>query len=263
MEWFGQLNVIYQALLATIFTWGVTALGAASVFLFKNINQKILDCTLGFASGVMIAASFWSLLNPSIELSEQLGYVKWLLPALGFLFGGFFVILADMFLDKCMNKNNRKFKENKRSILLISAITIHNIPEGLSIGVAFGSILLGIEGATLVSACLLAIGIGLQNFPEGAGVSLPLKREGHSSFKSFFYGQASGLVEPISGVIGALLAIHTRAILPFLLSFAAGCMISVVGRELLPESSQNHKNYSSIGLISGFIIMMVLDVSLG
>ena len=263
MDWFGQLNVIFQVLIATGFTWGVTALGAASVFLFKNINQRILDCTLGFASGVMLAASFWSLLNPSIELSQQLGYIDWLLPSVGFVMGGLFVICADLFLDNCMKKRNNKGNDNKRSILLISAITIHNIPEGLSIGVAFGSILLGIEGATLVSACLLAIGIGLQNFPEGAGVSLPLKREGYSRFKSFFYGQASGVVEPISGIIGAILSVYTRAILPFLLSFAAGCMISVVGRELLPESTKENKNYSSIGLIGGFIIMMILDVSLG
>lgn len=257
-------NLIFLAFLATLFTYLITALGALSVFFFKKINQKILDLTLGFASGVMIAASFWSLLNPSIELSEQLGYIKWILPALGFLLGGIFVIVSDIFLEKVLSKNESKEKDKKkRSILLISAITLHNIPEGLAIGVAFGSLSLGVEGATLISAILLAIGIGLQNFPEGAGVSLPLRRDGYSRRKSFFYGQASGLVEPLSGVIGALLATLVNSILPFLLSFAAGCMISVVGRELIPESVKENKNYSSIGLLLGFIVMMILDVSLG
>ena len=263
MEWFVNLNVIIQALLATLFTWGITALGACSVFFFKQMNQKILDLTLGFASGVMIAASFWSLLDPSIELSEELGYVSWLLPGLGFLLGGIFVILADIFLDRMMEKKKVSNPSKKRSILLVSAITLHNIPEGLAIGVAFGSVALGIDGASLVSACLLAIGIGLQNFPEGAGVSLPLRREGYSRKKSFIYGQASGIVEPIAGIIGALLSLFIQSILPFLLSFAAGCMISVVGRELLPESTKENKNYATVGLIVGFIVMMILDVSLG
>ena len=262
MEWFSNLNVIVQALIATLFTWGVTALGALSVFFFKKLNQKILDLTLGFASGVMIAASFWSLLNPAIELSEELGYVSWILPSLGFFLGGLFVILADIFLDRMMSRQENS-SGKKRSILLVSAITLHNIPEGLAIGVAFGSIGLGIEGATLVSACLLAIGIGLQNFPEGAGVSLPLRREGYSRSKSFLYGQASGIVEPIAGVLGVVLALFIQSILPFLLSFAAGCMISVVGRELLPESTKENKNHATIGLIIGFIIMMILDVALG
>ena len=263
MMWFSQLHVILQALLATLFTWGVTALGSASVFFFKKINQKILDLALGFAAGVMIAASFWSLLNPSIELSLKLGYIEWLFPALGFLLGGIFIIFTDFILDSVMKNNSDIANSKKRSILLVSAITIHNIPEGLSIGVAFGSVLLGIEGATLVSACLLAIGIGLQNFPEGAGVSLPLRREGYSRSKSFFIGQASGIVEPIAGVIGAVLALFIQSILPLLLSFAAGCMIGVVSRELIPESSKEYKNYSSLGLIIGFIVMMIFDVALG
>ena len=261
MNWFVQLNPVLQALLATLFTWAVTAFGAASVFFFKKINQKVMDFALGLAAGVMIAASFWSLINPSIELSSTLGYIEWIYPAIGILVGGVFVILSDMFLEKIMlSKTDDKSK--KRSVLLVSAITIHNIPEGLSIGVAFGGIALGIEGATLASACLLAIGIGLQNFPEGAGVSLPLRREGLSRKKSFICGQASGLVEPISGIIGALLAVISRAILPFLLSFAAGCMICVASRELIPESSKENKNISSLGLISGFLIMMVFDVAL-
>lgn len=263
MSWFIELNVVMQAFLATVFTWLITALGAGSVFFFKKINQKILDLTLGFASGVMIAASFWSLLNPSIELSEELGYIIWLLPGIGFLFGGIFVIVSDIFLDKMMQKKSKVNSSKKRSLLLVSAITMHNIPEGLAIGVAFGSIALGIEGATLVSACLLAVGIGLQNFPEGAGVSLPLRREGYSRKRSFFYGQASGIVEPIAGIIGALLSVFIQSILPFLLSFAAGCMISVAGRELLPESTKDNKNHATIGLIIGFVLMMILDVSLG
>ena len=263
MGWFMELNAITQALIATLFTWFITALGASSVFFFKKINQKLLDCTLGFAAGVMIAASFWSLLNPAIELSSELGLVSWLSPGLGFLIGGFFVIFADMFLDKTMSKKNDIDYSKKRSVLLVSAITIHNIPEGLAIGVAFGSVILGIEGATVISACLLAIGIGLQNFPEGAGTSLPLRREGYSRAKSFFYGQASGIVEPIAGILGALLATVSRSILPFLLSFAAGCMISVVSRELIPESVNKNKNISSLGLILGFLVMMILDVALG
>lgn len=262
LVWFSQQHVILQTLLATLFTWFVTALGASSVFFFKKMNQKVLDIALGFASGVMIAASFWSLLNPSIELSWDLGYIGWVLPAIGFFCGGIFVIMSDIFLDKMTSKDNTLTKSKKRSILLVSAITIHNIPEGLSIGVAFGSVLLGIEGAGIVSACLLALGIGLQNFPEGAGVSLPLRREGCTRMKSFLYGQASGVVEPIAGVIGALLAVVSRSILPFLLSFAAGCMISVVSRELLPEATSKNKNYASIGLIVGFIVMMVFDVAL-
>ena len=253
-------NLIWLTLLATLFTWGVTALGASSVFLIKKINQKFLDFVLGFASGVMIAASFWSLLNPAIELSENLGHTKWLFPAFGFLCGGIFVVFSDLFLDKIMQNKN---KSRKRSVLLVGAITLHNIPEGLAIGVAFASTALGIEGATLVSAVLLSMGIGLQNFPEGMGASLPLRSEGLSRSKSFFYGQASGFVEPIAGLIGVLLARFTRLLLPFLLSFAAGCMVSVVSRELIPESCAKHKNYSSIGLIIGFIVMMILDVALG
>lgn len=264
MGWFYNLNVITQAFLATLFTWGVTAIGAMSVFFFKKMNNKILNLFLGFASGVMIAASFWSLLNPAIELSSRLGYISWLLPGIGFLLGGVFVILADVFLDKMMEKRKENIgSSKKRSILLVSAITLHNIPEGLAIGVAFGSAALAIEGATIMSACLLALGVGLQNFPEGAGVSLPLRREGYSRSKSFFYGQASGIVEPIAGVIGAVLSVFIESILPFLLAFAAGCMISVVGRELLPESTKENKNEATIGLIAGFVLMMILDVALG
>lgn len=266
IDWFLNLSPIIQALFATLFTWFVTALGAFIVCFFKNINQKILDLMLGFASGVMIAASFWSLLAPSIELSEKLGYIKWLLPGLGFISGGIFVILADKFLDKIMSKKKEESttaESKKRSILLVLAVTLHNIPEGLAVGVAFGGILLGIPEASIVSACLIALGIGLQNFPEGAAVSLPLRREGYPIKKCLLYGQASGMVEPIAGVLGALLAIKMQSILPFLLAFSAGAMIGVVGAELIPESTKNHKNMATIGLLLGFMLMMILDVALG
>ena len=258
--------VIFYALLATLCTWALTALGAGVVLFFKAPKQSILNIMLGFSAGVMIAASFWSLLAPSIELSEQLGYIKWLLPGLGFIFGGLFVILADKFLDRMMSKKNHsdnKSESKKRSILLVLAVTLHNIPEGLAVGVAFGGLMYGIPEATIVSACLIALGIGLQNFPEGAAVSLPLRRESYSIGKCVLYGQASGIVEPIAGVIGALLAVTMQSILPFLLAFSAGAMIGVVGAELIPESTKNHKNMATIGLLLGFLIMMILDVALG
>lgn len=225
----------------------------------------MLTTILGFSAGVMIAASFWSLISPAIDLSFELGYIVWLLPAIGFIVGGLFVLFSDRFLDKVLK--NRKSLQNadslKRSILLISAITIHNIPEGMAIGVAFGGIASGVPGMTLIGAIMLAIGIGIQNFPEGAAVSLPLRNEGFSRFKSFMFGQASALVEPISAVIGVILVLTIRSILPFLLSFAAGAMIAVVARELLPESVKENKNLATLGLIFGFVLMMVLDVALG
>ena len=264
MNWFGDLNPILQALIATTFTWGITLLGALMVCFFKEVNRKVLNTILGFSAGVMIAASFWSLLLPSIELSQELGYISWVLPALGFIFGGLFVLLSDKFLDKTLsNKSDVNKASLKRSILLVSAITLHNIPEGMSIGVAFGGISSGVSGMTLIGAIMLAIGIGIQNFPEGAAVSLPLRKEGFSRRKSFFIGQASALVEPISAVLGVILVLAVRSILPILLSFAAGAMITVASRELLPESISENKNLSTLGLISGFVLMMVLDVALG
>ena len=264
MNWFGDLNPILQALIASTFTWGITLLGALMVCFFKEVNKKALNTILGFSAGVMIAASFWSLLLPSIELSEELGYIAWGLPALGFILGGLFVLLSDKFLDKTLSdKNSIKKDSLKRSILLVSAITLHNIPEGMSIGVAFGGISSGVSGMTLIGAIMLAVGIGIQNFPEGAAVSLPLRKEGFSRKKSFFIGQASALVEPISAVIGVILVLAVRSILPILLSFAAGAMITVASRELLPESISENKNLSTLGLISGFVLMMVLDVALG
>lgn len=265
MNWFENLTPVIQAMLATIFTWGVTSLGAVVVFFFKEMNKRVLDTILGFSGGVMIAASFWSLLAPAIELSEELGYIVWLLPTIGFIAGGLFVLLSDTFLDQVL-KNKKDFRDAtslKRSILLISAITIHNIPEGMAIGVAFGGIASGVPGMTLIGAVMLALGIGIQNFPEGAAVSLPLRREGYSRFKSFMIGQASALVEPVSAIIGTVLVMYIRSMLPFLLAFAAGAMLVVVARELLPESIKTNKNLSTLGVIAGFILMMILDVALG
>lgn len=265
MDWFESLNPVMQALIATIFTWGVTALGSLVVCFFKNINKKVLNTILGFSAGVMIAASFWSLLAPAIDLSYELGYIAWVLPTIGFIVGGLFVLLSDRFLDKVLkNRKGLKSKDSiKRSILLISAITVHNIPEGMAVGVAFGGIASNVPGMTLIGAIMLALGIGIQNFPEGAAVSLPLRNEGFSRYKSFMLGQASALVEPISAIIGVVLVLAVRSILPFLLAFAAGAMIAVAARELLPESVKENKNLATLGLICGFTIMMILDVALG
>ena len=262
MNWFENLSPVVQSLIATAFTWGVTLLGALVVFFFKEMNKKMLDTVLGFSAGVMIAAAFWSLIAPSIELSVELGYIAWLLPAIGFTAGGMFVLVSDSFLDR-MLENKKGANSLKRCILLISAITIHNIPEGMAIGVAFGGLASGVPGMTIISAIMLAVGIGIQNFPEGAAVSLPLRVEGYSRTKSFLIGQASALVEPVSAVIGAILVMKIRSLLPFLLAFASGAMIIVVARELLPESIKENKNLATLGLIFGFVLMMILDVALG
>ena len=255
-----NLNPIIQALLATLFTWAVTALGAALVFMFKKIHKNILDSMLGIAAGVMIAASFWSLLSPSIEMANVLKINIILSVAGGFLSGGLLLFIG----DKVMNKMQNKSSNLKRTLMLIVSITLHNIPEGLAVGVAFGSTLYGLDGATLMSAWTLAIGIGIQNFPEGTAVSVPLRREGFSRNKSFVYGMLSGIVEPISGVLGALLVLKVRIILPFLLAFAAGAMIYVVIQELIPESQTNeNKEVISMCTLIGFTIMMLLDVLLG
>lgn len=256
------LHPIIQALIATIFTWGVTALGASLVFVFKKIHKNILDGMLGIAAGVMIAASFWSLLSPSITMASNLNMNVMLVVSCGFLAGGLLLFISDKIMNKLSlsNFNDKK----KRIIMLITSITIHNIPEGLAVGVAFGSTLYGLDGATLMSAWTLAIGIGIQNFPEGTAVSVPLRREGVSRKKSFIIGQLSGLVEPISGVIGALLVLKIRVLLPFLLAFAAGAMIYVVIEELIPESQTNeNKDLMAMCSLVGFTIMMVLDVLLG
>ena len=244
INFFNNLNPVIQALIATIFTWSVTLLGAALVFFFKKVNKNIMDGMLGFAAGVMIAASFWSLLSPAIEMAENLKMISWLIVFLGFFSGGLLLFVGDKlfdYFDRKLSKNRNKSGSMKRVLMLIFSITLHNIPEGLAVGVAFGSIFYGLEGATVASASILALGIGLQNFPEGTAVSVPLRREGFSRGKSFFWGQLSGIVEPIAGVIGALLVLKVRYILPFLLAFAGGAMIYVVVQELIPASQSNEK----------------------
>ena len=258
LNWFCNLNYVYQALVATIFTYLVTLLGAAIVFFFKKINKNVMDAMLGFAAGVMTAASYFSLLSPAIDSATELKLTPWLITFVGFFSGGLLLFVADKIFDRLFTKRN------KRILMLISSITIHNIPEGMAVGIAFGSIFYGINGATTISAIMLAIGIGLQNFPEGSAVSIPLLREGMSRKKAFFYGQLSGIVEPIAGVIGALLVLKVRILLPFFLSFAAGAMIYVVVSELIPESQTNEKkDLMAIFTIIGFSIMMILDVALG
>ncbi len=247
-----------MALLATTFTWLITCLGAGIVYFFKKVNKNILDIMLSISSGVMIAASFFSLLLPSIEMSEKLGLNKVLLTSMGFICGGLLILLMNSFFS-------RKYSNKKiRCLMLISSITLHNIPEGLAIGVAFGSIMYNLDGASITNAIALAIGIGIQNFPEGIAVSMPLRREGLSRLQSFFYGGMSAVVEPIAGVIGALLVLKIKIILPFLLAFAAGAMIYVVVHELIPECEKNpNKGLISMYAIIGFTIMMILDVLLG
>ena len=257
INWFINLNYIYQALIATLFTYGVTALGASLVFFFKKINKTLLDTMLGISAGVMIAASFFSLLLPAIESLEEL-HLTILIIIMGFISGGILLFLGDKICDKLVTKSN------KRVLMLIISITLHNIPEGLSVGVAFGSTFFGLDGATILSASMLALGIGIQNFPEGTAVSVPLIREGISKKKAFFYGQLSGIVEPISGIIGALLVTKIRILLPFFLSFAAGAMIYVVVEELIPESQSNEKkDLMALFTIIGFSIMMTLDILFG
>lgn len=269
IEWFIGLDPIFQAFLATCFTWFLTALGAGVVFSFKTINRKLLDGMLGFAAGVMIAASFWSLLAPAIEMSEGTGVPSWFPALIGFLLGAGFL----MVVDKVIPHLHLGFPTTEaegiktswhRSILLVLSITLHNIPEGLAVGVAFGAVAVNLPSASLAGAVALAIGIGLQNFPEGAAVSVPLRREGFSRLKSFWYGQLSGIVEPIAGVIGAAAVIFIKPLLPYALSFAAGAMIFVVVEELIPEAQlENNTDIATIGTILGFAVMMTLDVALG
>lgn len=270
MEWFAAQNHIVQAVIATLFTWLMTAIGAAMVFFFKSFNRKLLDAMLGFAAGVMIAASFWSLLAPAIEMAESAGSrTPWFPAVAGFLMGGFFLLFVDNFLphthlDQQENDASGVSTTWKRSILLVTAITLHNAPEGLAVGVAFGALGAELPSATLAGAVALAIGIGIQNLPEGTAVSVPLRREGLSRGKCFWYGQLSGIVEPIFGFLGAFAVMIFRPILPYALAFAAGAMIFVVIEELIPESQQSHKtDIATIGTLAGFTVMMALDVALG
>ena len=260
IDFFIDLNPILQALLATTMTYLFTVAGSALVFPFKNVKRNLMDGMLGIASGVMIAASFFSLISPAIDYANDLGQIPWLVVSLGFAFGGILLFLTDKissnFLDKYPDASQKK-----RTFMLLFSITIHNIPEGLVVGLAFGSIAYG--NATTISACLLALGIGIQNFPEGSALSLPLRRDGMSAPKAFFLGQISGIVEPIAGLIGAILVLKVQSILPIMLSFAAGAMIYVVVEELIPESQTNkRKDLMALFTILGFIIMMILDVAL-
>lgn len=271
-SWFYELSPVLQALMGGIFTWGVTALGAGLVFLTKKVNYKLLDSMMGFAAGVMIAASVWSLIIPSIDMAEAQGVISWLPAVIGFLGGGLFLRLCDQFLPHLHLGLPRDEAEGiptkwKRATLLVLAITLHNIPEGLAVGVLFGAAATGVDpsgSATVAGAIALALGIGIQNFPEGLAVSMPLRREGLSRMKSFWYGQISGVVEPISAVIGAAAVIMVQPMLPYALAFAAGAMIYVVVEELIPES-QHHGNtdIATLGTMVGFSVMMVLDVALG
>jgi ZIP family zinc transporter len=269
MDWLANLPPILQALVGTGFTWFLTAVGAGMVFFFKTVNRKVLDGMLGFAAGVMIAASFWSLLAPAIEMAEAAGQPPWLPPLVGFLLGGAFLwgvdkILPHLHLGLPMSQAEGIKTSWQRSLLLVLAITLHNIPEGLAVGVAFGGASVGLSSASLAGAVALAIGIGLQNLPEGAAVSIPLRREGMPMFRSFWYGQLSGLVEPMAGVIGAAAVLSMQSILPYALAFAAGAMIYVVVEELIPESQlSKNTDLSTIGAMLGFAMMMFLDVALG
>ena len=258
MGFFINLNPIIQTLIATTFTFFITALGSALVFAFKKPNKTLMDAMLGFAGGVMISASFWSLLNPALEMAKNLKITPWIIVTIGFLIGGIFLFVGDKIYDTLIKNSNK----NKRTFMLILSITLHNIPEGLAIGVAFGSILYGLDGANVLTASLLALGIGIQNFPEGTAISLPLKRDGYSSFKAFVYGSLSGIVEPIAGIIGCLMVQKVKFILPFALSFAAGAMIYVVVQELIPESQTNEKkDLMALFTLIGFIVMMILDLA--
>ena len=269
IAYFQSIDPIYAALYATLFTWALTAAGAGLVFFFKSPSRAWLDGMLGFTGGVMVAASFWSLLAPGIEMSEGDGFVKVVPAAVGFLLGAAFIFG----LDKVLPHLHINFKMDEaegvktpwhRTTLLVLAITLHNIPEGLAVGVLFGGVASGFEGATIGGAVALALGIGLQNFPEGFAVAVPMRRQGLSRRKSWMYGQASALVEPIAGVLGAWAVLTFEPILPYALAFAAGAMIFVVVEEVIPETQQDrYTDIATMGFIGGFIIMMTLDVGLG
>lgn len=268
MRWFADQPAVLQALLATLFTWGLTAAGAALVFLVRRENRLVLDVMLGATAGVMLAASFWSLLAPAIEMSEASGVPGWLPAAVGFALGAIVLRLADKILPHVhlglptTQAEGLPTKLN-RATLLVLAITLHNIPEGLAVGVAFGGAAHGLPAVSVTSAIVLAVGIGIQNFPEGLAVSMPLRREGMSRGKAFWYGQLSGAVEPIAGVIGAAAVLLWVPILPYALAFAAGAMVFVVIEEVVPEAQNSgNADASTLGAVAGFIVMMVLDVAL-
>ncbi|MDF7818481.1 ZIP family metal transporter [Runella sp. MFBS21] len=267
---FREIGPVYSALIATTFTWLVTALGASLVFFFKNMPRSILDAMLGFTGGVMVAASFWSLLAPSIEQAEKLfPTMPWMPAAVGFLLGSLFIYFLDKFtphLHINFGDNEREGMKTQwhRTTLLLLAITLHNIPEGLAVGVLFGAAAIGAGDEMMPAAITLAIGIGIQNFPEGFAVAMPLRRNGVSRWKSFWYGQLSAIVEPIAGVLGAIAVIYMQPVLPFALAFAAGAMIYVVVEEVIPETQRDkYTDVAVLGFIGGFVVMMILDVALG
>jgi len=268
-NFFKQVGPVYGALLATVFTWLITAAGASLVFFFKGLSRRPLDIMLGFTAGVMIAASYWSLLAPSIEMSAQSypGW-KWFPAASGFLAGSLFIYFLDRLVPHLhINFEKRESEGIKtewhHSTLLIIAITLHNIPEGLAVGVLFGAAFSGVGNIAISSAISLAIGIGLQNFPEGIAVAMPLRKSGIGRFRSFWYGQLSAIVEPVAGVLGAIAVIYMQPILPYALAFAAGAMIYVVIEEVIPETQRDQfTDVSVLGFIAGFLVMMILDVSL-
>jgi ZIP family zinc transporter len=269
INYFESIDPILAAFYATLFTWGLTAAGAALVFFFKGMNRALFDGMLGFTGGVMVAASFWSLLAPGIEMSPGEGFVKVIPAVVGFGLGALFLFG----LDKVLPHLHVNFKESEKegvktpwhkTTLLVMAITLHNIPEGLAVGVLFGGVAAGFDGATIGGAVALAIGIGLQNFPEGFAVSMPIRRQGASRWKSFMFGQSSAIVEPIAAVIGAWAVMTFQPILPYALAFAAGAMIFVVVEEVIPETQRDkYTDIATLGFIGGFIIMMTLDVGLG
>lgn len=268
-DWFLALHPIWQALLAGLFTWGMTAAGAAGVFFARQINRRVLDAMLGFSGGVMLAASYWSLLAPAITIAEQGSLPSWFPPAVGFAAGGGVLWM----LDKILPHLHLGFSDEEaegpattwhRAILLVIAITLHNIPEGLAVGVAFGGVIAGLPSTGVAAALTLAVGIGIQNFPEGVAVAMPLRAEGIGRRKSFWYGQLSAVVEPVAAVLGATAVTYAAPILPYALSFAAGAMVYVVVEELIPESHRaGNVDLATVSLMGGFIVMMVLDVALG
>ena len=269
MEWFAQLHPVWQALCGTLFTWWLTLMGAASGMIGKELSRRVLDLMLGFAAGVMIAASYWSLLAPAIEMAQHGPVPAWVPAAVGFLMGAVVLRLIDWVLPHLHPGLSMENAEGvhthwRQTTLLVLAITLHNIPEGLAVGVAFGAVAANLPAASLSGAIALALGIGIQNFPEGLAVSAPLRRAGMSRAKSFWVGQASGLVEPVAGVVGAAAVLVFTAILPYALAFAAGAMIYVVVEELIPESQQGgNGDLATVGVMVGFTVMMVLDVALG
>ncbi len=261
MDNLAQIPPVVLLLLAALFAWLATVLGAAVVFCFKDkdINKRALDIMLGVSAGIMVAAALWSLTLPAIDLANELWpNLSWLLPSLGFLVGGLFITLTSLILDRKLPHADDK----KRSILLFSTVTLHNIPEGLAIGVGFSSFAMGLAGSNLLTAIMIAVGIGIQNFPDGLAVSVPLYRDGMKKSKAFFLGQASGIVEPIAAVIGFFITMAVRSILPFLLTFAAGAMLTVVIGELIPDIAKENRSWSTLGFTVGFVVMMIMDLTL-